>query len=272
MTTTKSASRIASCRSVVLHTDAGSPFSRTMRRPNASMRRSLDSVGLMRANSLSHSAGVARISLMSVLQKTTLPAPIIAIFFGIRFSPVPRRPRPDYRAADKNRDSLLRAPEARPDRIEGGARRDEQGAPVLAAEGDVCRPGLIDIDVIDLPARAVEDRHPFPGEVEIPLLIEGHSVGSEFAQEPFRRGRTIGADVVCPRLSGADVGHVQYPAVGCSDDAVGLSHVVDYARNVFAVGGQPVGVLPVLFHGPPFPVGPLVHRIGEPDGVVGRDP
>ena len=43
------------------------------------MRRSFVSVGDISANSLSRSAGVARMSAMSVLQKTTDPAPIIAI-------------------------------------------------------------------------------------------------------------------------------------------------------------------------------------------------
>ena len=51
-----------------------------MRRPNSSMRRSFGSVRFIRANSLPASAGVAMMSLISVLQKTTLPAPIIAIF------------------------------------------------------------------------------------------------------------------------------------------------------------------------------------------------
>src|SRR4051812_12908391 len=50
---------------------------------NASIRRSFDSVGDISANSLSRSDGVARMSLMSVLQKTTLPAPIMAIFLGM---------------------------------------------------------------------------------------------------------------------------------------------------------------------------------------------
>ena len=47
------------------------------------MRRSLLSVGLIRANSQPWSAGVAIISDIRVLQKTTLPAPIIAIFFDM---------------------------------------------------------------------------------------------------------------------------------------------------------------------------------------------
>jgi hypothetical protein len=50
-----------------------------MRRAKASMRLSLGSVGLMRTNSESASASVAMTSCMRVLQKTMLPAPIIAI-------------------------------------------------------------------------------------------------------------------------------------------------------------------------------------------------
>jgi hypothetical protein len=77
---TKSASLIASRRSVVAHTVAGRPLSRIMRRTKASILRSFASVGDMSANSLARRAGVARMSAMSVLQKTTEPAPIIAIF------------------------------------------------------------------------------------------------------------------------------------------------------------------------------------------------
>jgi len=43
-------------------------------------------VGDISANSLSCNAGVARMSLMSVLQNTTLPAPIMAIFLGMQLS------------------------------------------------------------------------------------------------------------------------------------------------------------------------------------------
>src|SRR5436190_14333285 len=71
-------------RSIVAQTFAGSLFSLIMRPTNASMRRSFGSVGLIKANSLSRSAGVARMSLISVLQNTTLPAPIMAIFLAIR--------------------------------------------------------------------------------------------------------------------------------------------------------------------------------------------
>src|SRR5579872_6506260 len=74
---------MASRRSVVAQTLPGSSLSRSIRCPNASMRRSFDSVGLISANSLSASAGVAMMSLIRVLQKTTLPAPIMAIFLPL---------------------------------------------------------------------------------------------------------------------------------------------------------------------------------------------
>src|SRR4051812_29820534 len=86
MTTTKSASATASRRLVVAQTLAGKLLSLIIRPTNDSMRRSLVSVGDIRANSLSRNAGVARMSWMSVLQNTTLPAPIIAIFLGITLS------------------------------------------------------------------------------------------------------------------------------------------------------------------------------------------
>src|ERR1017187_2357596 len=71
---------MASRRSSVAHTRPGKSLSRSMRLPNSSMRRSFGSVRLISANSASASAGVAMMSLISVLQKTMLPAPIIAIF------------------------------------------------------------------------------------------------------------------------------------------------------------------------------------------------
>ena len=83
MTTTKSASFSASRRSSVAHTEPCTPLSLSMRQPNSSMARSFGSVRLMRANSLPSSAGVAMMSAIRVLQNTTLPAPIIAIFFAM---------------------------------------------------------------------------------------------------------------------------------------------------------------------------------------------
>src|SRR3954467_47487 len=87
MTTTKSASAMAVRRSVVAETFPGNLLSLIIRATNDSIRRSFVSVGDMRANSLSRSAGVARMSWISVLQKTTLPAPIMAIFLGMDGSP-----------------------------------------------------------------------------------------------------------------------------------------------------------------------------------------
>jgi hypothetical protein len=51
-----------------------------MRETNVSMRRSFVSVGLMRANSLSCNAGVARMSVTSVLQNTTDPTQSLRSF------------------------------------------------------------------------------------------------------------------------------------------------------------------------------------------------
>jgi hypothetical protein len=57
------------------------------------MRLNLGSVLLISANSLPASSGVAIISLINVLQNTTLPAPIIAIFgFVIAAPPGPDKP------------------------------------------------------------------------------------------------------------------------------------------------------------------------------------
>src|SRR5579872_600091 len=127
MTTTKSASLIASSRSVVAQTQPGRPLSRIIRWPNASIRRSFSSVGLIRANSLSMRDGVAIISDIRVLQNTTLPAPIIAILRGMglllvihRFNSttvwqrdraqafIQRRRRPAGRSRDARSASLTR--------------------------------------------------------------------------------------------------------------------------------------------------------------------
>ena len=51
------------------------------------MRRNFSSATAISANSLPASAGVAMMSLISVLQKTMLPAPIIAIFLLIHLPP-----------------------------------------------------------------------------------------------------------------------------------------------------------------------------------------
>ena len=83
ITTTKSASFSASRRSSVAQTEPFTPLSLSICLPNSSIARSFGSVLLIRANSLPARAGVAMMSAMRVLQNTTLPAPIIAIFFAI---------------------------------------------------------------------------------------------------------------------------------------------------------------------------------------------
>ena len=83
MTTTKSASFSASLLSRVAHTSPFTLLSLSIRFPNSSMARSFGSVRLIRANSLPSRAGVASMSAIRVLQNTTLPAPIMAIFLPI---------------------------------------------------------------------------------------------------------------------------------------------------------------------------------------------
>ncbi len=80
MTTTKSASFSASLLSRVAHTLPFTPLSLSIRLPELLHCAQLRLRAAHQANSLPSSAGVAMMSAIRVLQNTTLPAPIIAIF------------------------------------------------------------------------------------------------------------------------------------------------------------------------------------------------
>ena len=111
---------------------------------------------------------------------------------------------------------------ARADAVDPLARRDEQQLQVLAAEGDVARPALRHVDVVDLLAGLVEDGDALAGEVEVAFGVEGDAVRAQGAEERAVRERAVGLDVVAVGLVVADVGDEERAAVWCADDAVGL--------------------------------------------------
>src|SRR5262249_29610330 len=123
------------------------------------------------------------------------------------------------------------------------ARRDEEGLPVLAADADVRRPRLRDVDLLDLLARLVEDGHALARQVNVALLVDGHPVGAHLAEQPLVLERPVGLDVVGERLLPGDVGHVQGLAVRGADDAVGLLQVIHHPGEGLAVGGKLVDAL-----------------------------
>jgi len=67
------------------------------------------------------------------------------------------------------------------------ARGDEESVPIFSAEADVCGPLFRDIDVFDLFAGFVENKDAFAGDVNVSFGIDGHSVGTFFAEQGLVR-------------------------------------------------------------------------------------
>src|SRR5215471_4025206 len=108
---------------------------------------------------------------------------------------------------------------------------DEEGIAVFPAEANVGSPGFVHGNMLDALAIGVEDGDPVAGEIDISLVIDGHAVGTEFAEEFFAGQGTVGFDLVAEGFLCADVSHVEGPAIRRADDAVGLSQVVDDANE-----------------------------------------
>jgi hypothetical protein len=149
---------------------------------------------------------------------------------------------------------------------------DEECAPVLAAEGDVCRPGFLHVDAVNLLTPGVEYRDALTDQVNVPLIINGHSIGTHVHEDFLVAEGTIGVDTVCVRLAPFDVGDIQSLPVRRADNTVRLLHVIDHSNQLFVLGRQVVNMLPILFHRTSRPVVPLVKRIGELDTPVGMNP
>jgi tricorn protease len=154
------------------------------------------------------------------------------------------------------------------DRIKAGPGGDEQRLHVLPAEAHVRGPRLRHVDLGHLLAGLVVDGHPLPGQVHVPLLVEGHAVGALFAEQRAVRERAVRGGVVAVGLAGADVGDVQCLPVGRADDSVRLLDLARVRSAQLPVGRQEVNALLVLLGRPALPVRPLVEGVGEERGAV----
>ena len=109
------------------------------------------------------------------------------------------------------RQSLLRLP--RPldphlNRIKRFARRDEQSLLVLSAKTHVPRPIFMHRNVPQPLPGLVEHRHPVAGQVQIPLVVDGHAVRAKLADQALVRQRAVRLRVISPRPARADVRQV----------------------------------------------------------------
>ena len=97
---------------------------------------------------------------------------------------------------------------------------------ILATKADVRRPGFRHIDVFNLPAGFVEDRHAMTAEVKITPFVNRHAVRTLRAEQRFVRERTVGPDVVGISAVRANVGNEKFFAVRRAGDAIGLFEIV----------------------------------------------
>ncbi len=155
--------------------------------------------------------------------------------------------------------------------VEVFAGGDEKCVAVFAAETDVSGPRFLDIDMLDLFAGGVEDGDTLASKVNITLVVDGHAIRAEFAEELFVLERAIGLDLIAIGFPRADVGHVKDFAVGSADDAVRLLKVFDDANEFLVISRQEINAL-VLFFGAAFPVIAFVVGVGEVEAAARTNP
>jgi hypothetical protein len=113
------------------------------------------------------------------------------------------------------------------------ARGDEKEMAVFAAEDHVAGPGFGDGNVRELPARLVEDRDTFAGEIDVAPGVNGHAVGAQLAEKGLVLQDAVGLDGIRIRFPRADIGDVERLSVGRADDAVRLFEVRGHGRRLF---------------------------------------
>ncbi len=83
--------------------------------------------------------------------------------------------------------------------------------------------------MLDFFAGGIKHGDAIAGEINVAFAVNGHAIGTEFAEKGFVLERAIGLDVVTPGLAPGDVRDVQDFSIGRADDSVGLPHVIDDA-------------------------------------------
>ena len=119
----------------------------------------------------------------------------------------------------------------------------------------------------------IEYRDPASGEIDIPLIVDGHAIGSQLAEQSFVGHTSVCLDVESVGFASTDVGYVEDLSVWSADQPVGLLEVIgdtDWFHRSFL---KEIQMLPVLLHrGIAFPVVAWVKRIGEINAPVRADP
>src|SRR5579862_5736803 len=114
------------------------------------------------------------------------------------------------------------------ERVDTGAGGNEKCMAVLAAKADISGPIFGDWDLQYLLPHAVKNRDSVAGKVDIPVAVDGHTVGTHFAEEPLVGQGAVFLNIVDEGLAGADIGDIERFAIRRSDNAVRLLHVIGY--------------------------------------------
>ena len=152
------------------------------------------------------------------------------------------------------------------------AGRDEQGVAIFATEADVGSPILCYGDVLDLFTGLIEHGDALTGQIDVALVVYGHAIGTEFAEQLFVGDCSIVLDLVRVGFFGVDVGDVKDLAIGRPDNSVRLCQVSSYLHQFFVRGIEVEDGMAVLLNGAALPVITLIIGIGEIHAAIGSYP
>ena len=153
------------------------------------------------------------------------------------------------------------------------ARSKKKKNKILATKSDIGRPSRWDGNVLNAFALGIVNAHPPSGEVDVSLIIEGHAIGSQAAEELLVCEVTVLFNVISIGFTAADICHVKQFAIRCANESIGLFQTIGHLKGLGGSLGKEVNVLPILLHvSRAFPIISGIQGIGKIERSVWPDP
>ncbi len=144
--------------------------------------------------------------------------------------------------------------------------------PVTPAKTHIARPRLVHINVLDFFAAGIKDRHAMIGQINIPLVVNGHAVRAHLAKQMLSLQRAVSLNVITISLVVTDVGHIQHLPVRRADDAIWLFKIIDDADRLRVPGRKIIDALAILLLRPALPIRARIIRVRDVESAAGPNP
>src|SRR5215831_5871008 len=108
--------------------------------------------------------------------------------------------------------------------------------------------------MLDFAARWVKNGNTLASQVNVSGIVDGHSVGTEFAKKSLVRQGSVPPDLVAVSFLRIDVRNVQSFTIGSANNAIRPHKVRCYPHQLLVCRAKKIDTFARLFRRPSFPV------------------